>query len=755
MSGLRIPEANTIQRNCQIEQQPLFAEEMKSRKDILSADFFGRVTCRSVCFFLLTGSILLSCGKEDSSLPEPTVPVSFLSYMSIDESSGNQIQITRKGTFQYELITSGEDPYLSLAPLIKSNASDHVVFTFDYQSTKDISNLQIFLGAPVSEERSLKTATVPSAISWTTYSVDLGEYVKKFSWGNAGDFLRLDFGNESGVVIQIRNMQFRVRNAEEAALAKAREDQIAEDLLLESNIKKYLAASYTSHVTEVKVSASTVSIKGNYSGDGKFSLCEVAPYDQLTQITKFQNTTALSSPSFSVDLDRFVTRDGFKYDRALSKWAIAKTGASSDEIVSSARYADQIPASQNLQAQKPSGRKGLGGFAAERGFQTDLDDLHITSATVNIAFTEFMYLQPRSNAIAHTYGDKTYYFDQAKVGALDKTLQTTQSKNIVVAAIILVQKAAHCADPEIGRLLQHPNYTSDGIYTMPNMTTAESLNCYAAALDFLASRYCRSDNAYGRIHHWIMHNEVDAGLSWTNMGDKPMIVFMDTYIKSMRLCYNIARQYDAYSEVFASFTHSWTEPCEAKYYATKDMLKTMQDYCNAEGDFQWAVAYHPYPENLFEPKTWNDANATFSMSSALVTFKNLEVLDAWIKKPENKYKGTIKRTLWLSENGTNSKTYGDQDLKEQAAGFAYTWKKMKNLDGIDAFQWHNWIDNRAEDGLRIGLRRFPDDTTDPGGKKPVWYAYQAADTDQEERIFDPYKSIIGISNWSEIMHAVQ
>jgi len=80
---------------------------------------------------------------------------------------------------------------------------------------------------------------------------------------------------------------------------------------------------------------------------------------------------------------------------------------------------------------------------------------------------------------------------------------------------------------------------------------------------------------------------------------------------------------------------------------------------------------------------------------------------------------------------------------------------LKTLDGIDAFQWHNWIDNRLEDGLRIGLRRFPDDTTDPGGKKLVWYAYQAADTDQEDAVFEPYKSIIGISNWSEVVHPVQ
>jgi len=109
--------------------------------------------------------------------------------------------------------------------------------------------------------------------------------------------------------------------------------------------------------------------------------------------------------------------------------------------------------------------------------------------------------------------------------------------------------------------------------------------------------------------------------------------------------------------------------------------------------------------------------------------------------------------LWLSENGTNSRTYSEQDLKEQAAGFAYTWKKMKTLDGIDGFQWHNWFDNRGEGGLRIGLRRFPDDETDPGGAKPVWYVFKAADTPNENAVFDQYKGIIGIKDWKEARFA--
>ncbi|MCL6103662.1 MAG: DUF5722 domain-containing protein [Bacteroidetes bacterium] len=697
--------------------------------------------------------ILHACKKETVIKPPPIVTQTpAIKYQNIKLTSGNQIQINQISTYQYELNTTGTDPYLSLEPLTASNPTDSVVLTFEYQCSADIGNIQIFFASPITEERSVKPGTIPSSKVWKSYSVDLGSKIKQFSWGNAGDFLRLDFGNQTGVNIQIRNIYLRALNAAEKAEALVRDELIKNDLLLESNLKKYLSTSYSSQITEVKVGATSINIKGSYTGTGEFSLCEIAPYDHLTQISTFVNKVALSTPAFSVDIDRYVTRNGFKYDRLLSKWVIAKIGTQSDEIVSYARYAGQILSTQNMPAQRPSGRKGLGGYSVNRGFGTDLDDLNISSVTVNIPFTAFMYSQSRSNAIAHTYGDKTYYFDKPRVEELDRTLQIALSKNIVVAAIILVQKASQCADPEIGKLLQHPDYTSEGIYTMPNMTTPASVNCYAAALDFLASRYCRSDNSFGRIHHWIMHNEVDAGLSWTNMGDKPMLVYLDTYIKSMRLCYNIARNYDENSEVFCSFTHSWAAAVEPRFYAAKEMLKILGDFSVAEGDFQWGVAYHSYPENLFEPKTWNDKDATFSMNSPLVTFKNLEVLNAWIKKPENKYKGTIKRTLWLSENGTNSKTYGNQDMKEQAAGFAYTWEKLKVLDGIDAMQWHNWIDNRAEGGLHIGLRRFPDDQAEPGGRKPVWFAYQAADTNQEDVVFEPYKSVIGIKSWDEVRY---
>ena len=85
-------------------------------------------------------------------------------------------------------------------------------------------------------------------------------------------------------------------------------------------------------------------------------------------------------------------------------------------------------------------------------------------------------------------------------------IRQLNERNLSVAAIILVSPGG---DPTINELLNHPRYTQ-GYYTMPNMTTLESVNCYAAVLDYLARTFS-SKEAKARIDYWIMHNEVDQG----------------------------------------------------------------------------------------------------------------------------------------------------------------------------------------------------------------------------------------------------
>ena len=313
----------------------------------------------------------------------------------------------------------------------------------------------------------------------------------------------------------------------------------------------------------------------------------------------------------------------------------------------------------------------------------------------------------------------------------DRALQYAAQRHIIVSAILLVPKASSSSDPTV-KLMAHPDADPAGVYAMPNVASPEGLQTYAAALNFLAERYSRPDKKYGRVHHWIMQNEVDAGWVWTNAGEKSELTFMDLYNKSMRTMYLIARQYNPHAKVFFSLTHYWNETEDTHFYLPRHMLSELVSYSHAEGDYEWAIAYHPYPESLFKPRTWEDKKVTFSIDTPFITFKNIEVLNAWAQEPGTFYRGVKRRTIYLSEQGFNSPDYSQKSLTDQAAALAYAWKKIEPLDAIEGMQYHNWVDSSGEGGLRIGLRKFPEDHDDPMGKKPIWYLYQKLGTPEED-----------------------
>src|SRR5204862_2329390 len=182
---------------------------------------------------------------------------------------------------------------------------------------------------------------------------------------------------------------------------------------------------------------------------------------------------------------------------------------------------------------------------------------------------------------------------------------------------------------EYGKLAAHPDAHPSGIYVMPNVDSPQGHQAYAAALEFLARRYTRPDRQFGRIHHWIMHNEVDAGWEWTNAGEKNALDYLNLYQKSLRTAFLIARQYDPHAKVFISLTHHWNVQGSPHLYPARKLLELLLDFSRAEGDFDWAIAYHPYPQDLRNPRVWKDTQVKFTFDTPKITFKNLEVLDAW------------------------------------------------------------------------------------------------------------------------------
>lgn len=503
-----------------------------------------------------------------------------------------------------------------------------------------------------------------------------------------------------------------------------------------ANIKDYLAKDYPSKVTNVQVTSDKVIIKGNCDGSGTYLLAEITPWQDVTELEKYPYTQDLSGGGFTVTMKRIVpAREGIRYDRVFSKWVVVKVDGDKQVLDSHARYADEVAPKASPAALPLRNKKGFGAGDIDLYF-SDCKEMNVGSITMNVVLNDYI----KGEGFGYSYGGQNYSLGAFK-DYVDRVTRRAGEMDLVVSAIILCQTNSIFKDPE----------NKGGNYTMPNLTTAKAFNLYAAALEHMASTHCTQGN---RISHWIMHNEVDFANEWTNMGDQPMLRYLDRYIKSMRICYNIARQYDQNASVLGSYTHCWAKA--DGNYAPKKMLEATVAYSEAEGDFRWGVAYHPYPQDLTKPSFWvNDTQATYSMTTRYITFKNLEVIDAWIKQKENLYKGTTKRVLFLSEQGTNSPSYSQTDLALQAAGGAWAWKKISKLDGIDAMQWHNWADNKAEGGLRIGLRTFAEGSVSNLTPKPVWYVWKAAGTAEEDSVFDQYKTTLGISDWASIIKTVE
>lgn len=654
----------------------------------------------------------------------------------------------------YSFNISGSDPFIYSKKLTSTLPADSCVLTFEYRSSTGIGgDLQIFFAPDVKETRSVKMGGLDKSSVWKTFSYNIKQERSDYSWGKAGDYMRFDLGSTAGQDLQIRGFRIRGMNAEELAVQRAKDSVINAKKAMAARIKSYLTTNvYPCSVDSVGVSQYSVTVTGTIGGaineSNAYYLVDVPPFSDITETKKFSYLRyKISSNKFSARLPRKVTYDGTSYDRVLSRWALVKVfDNDSDILVSRARYADTVRAISKPAFMPLKSKKGVGAGDDSSYFYQDLDSLDLGSITVNLDLSWIMQEADNGNCDTYNYLGRTYYIDRNARAYYDRHMEAAYKRGIIVSAIVLIPSASYLRDPE----------NEGGYYSMPNMTTSLAVNKYAAALNYMAQRYCGSE--HGRINHWIMHNEVDMANSWTNMGWQPIEKYVDRYVKSMRLCYNIVRQYDQNAFVLGSYSHSWTEGSEGNMYTTKEMIELEQEYSNAEGDFKWGIAYHPYPYNLLKPAFWKDdvKRATFDMNTPYVTFRNPEVISAWITDKAHLYKGRQKRILFFSEQGTNSPSYSDTDLALQAAGACWMWKKIQKLDGVDAMQWHNWKDNPAEFGLRIGLRAFDDASAGVSNYdiKPSYRVWQAAGTDREDEVFKPYLDVIGISSWDNLIQPV-
>ena len=344
----------------------------------------------------------------------------------------------------------------------------------------------------------------------------------------------------------------------------------------------------------------------------------------------------------------------------------------------------------------------------------------------------------------------TFVLNQKYVEGMDRQIKPLSDKGVVVSLIVTTSRSPN---ERIRKLTIHPKADPVKGTTMASDTvTPEGRACYKALTEFIARRWSSADAKYGRVWGWIVSNEVNSHNEWHQMGPATVEEVVTQYEDQVRLAWESLRQHSTNARIYISMEHHWTaknhrDPLQA--CPGRTLLELFAKRARERGDFDWNLAFHPYPSNLRDARTWLD-KVSFNDNTPKVTFKNLEVLTKKLATTEMLYAGKPRR-LSFTEQGFDLPNR-PEGLAEQAAAYAYAWEKVVRLgDTVDAFHYHRHVDHSLEGGLRFGLwSNKPGTISQPDQKRPIWHLLKAVDTPEWKASAEPYLKTCGLKSWDEL-----
>lgn len=490
--------------------------------------------------------------------------------------------------------------------------------------------------------------------------------------------------------------------------------------------------------------------------DRDYKLVELKSFEQYEKGSR-RKAVAVGTSSGEIRIARF---DKGR-DRIYSKFALIDSKTS--KMLGDYKYVTSIsnPINGDFKLPRPKSIKGV-------SCVVDLDDaveLGVKYVHENVHINEIADMGNKNPQAVYEFDSLEIPLNMNRIKQLDERMKTFTDNGIAVFTVFINQMPS---DPANRTPLVHPNSDIAGSPTHLgafNITDELGLKYYLGILEFLAERYTRADKKYGLMSSLIVGNEVQQHYVWHNMGDMPEDDFVNEYETSLRLAWLVCNKFNPDFRVYVSMDHHWTKRGFSNNYNREipgDVLLTkIAKLSNAGGDYPWNVAFHPYPENLFEPRFWYDKSPEDDFSTPRITFKNMQVLSRFLKQPNMLSDGNI-RDIAFTEQGFHTPDGLDGE-KIQAAAYAYAYYKITQMPEVSAFILHRHADHRGEGGLKLGLwnnKPLPEggksnaspwelDDAKPWKKKYIWKVFKYADTDQWERAFAFAKPILGIENWGD------
>lgn len=657
--------------------------------------------------------------------------------LPLDLSAGepHQIDLRSRGE-ERELVSQGGDPYIWLPIPALPEIGTPWYMELEYFCPRGIGGVELRLGQPARAEPFIPLPSIPPAEGWTSYIAKIDGLVEFARQNPKNMTMRLDLGNRHGVRLRVRKAMLRPMSEREKELEKAAAFLKADKQRRADALRKLWNRNWPATIESITHVGEDFAVAGHAESQA----ANLAGPLQLVAASIVDPAQTLAAIPLSLKADgsfevRVAASQVAPWPVSLVAWRLERQLGNMPQAVSAARFGPVVSTelAQHLKPRPPrTSKKGITGLRSEIRPE-QIRELGIQHGTINLVLTGLIDNDRQPGWEEFQSFGQSWWYSPSRVCDTDRVVQAATNAGVQVAGVLLIL-------PDDSDLA-HPEFDPAGHYAMPDFTNAQAITHYMATMDFLASRYSGAQKQFGRIDHWVVHNEVDYGWQWTNMGPQPLEVFMDHYTQALRIVDATTRHHNPHARTFISLTHRWNVPDKQPWrtYAPSKMLDLLLRATAREGDFPWGIAYHPYPESLWESRTWEDTRVDGSFDTELITMKNLPVLDRFVKTARARYEGEV-RPVICSEQGFHAPEDDPQKLEDQCAALVYTWQQLDKCSSVLAFDYHRPIDHPREGGLRLGLRGLATKQDPQGVAKPAWEVFRKLDTPEEISLVEQFRN---------------
>ena len=434
-------------------------------------------------------------------------------------------------------------------------------------------------------------------------------------------------------------------------------------------------------------------------------------------------------------------------NRLYSRFVVAiaeETGEYS--IITDAKYAQNVSAlAKNIQPYpEKTSKKGLG-----VQMFTDAQQLGVAHTVMNVAVNEYLHGEGSDATNSFVYNGQSFYIDKAKIALLDHKVKTYTDAGINVYFNIILTAPKADEHPNIAALYCDGISPDAALYAL-NTKNETAMKSYQAFVDYLASRYTRTDGAYGLVPAFIVGFEVNSNRVWNNAGETNLADFVSSYCTAFRVAYTAMTSHYANGRVYISLGNNFNtvsaDAADAENtlvdYSSREFLDAFAEAIKASGDIPWGLSINPYPSSPELTEFWTDGQATDDFETPFITVKNLNTLTRYMASDALLYDSKV-RSIIVGELGFSGDPSSDEAMTVQAAAYALAYYAIDQNADIDAFIYHRHVDHSAETQYYGLWTNEEGSTSQPLAKKPIYNVFSLIDTARSEEVTAFVKQTVG------------